>query len=152
MTWAHTAFAGGEHVVSTKFVHLSTHSADQADHTFYGAGLMYEFPLVHHVVEMEFAVEGLVADGVYATPVDVRLKVPFHLNRNTDLYVGAGAVADTVYDHGDTRVYPGMVSTVGAYLWSADTLGVVLEVDYLVISEERTVHEIESGIGVAYRY
>lgn len=140
------------HVIATKFAHLFVDSIDAQTHNFYGAGLMYEFELWPHALELELALEALTASNMVATPADVRLKLPLHLSTSVDLFIGAGVVIDVLTKNGHTHVYPGLASSAGAYLWTEDDLGVVLEMSYSQVDEGHTVHEFGSGAGIAYRY
>lgn len=110
-----------------------------------GLGLFIETELIHHWVEVEFSAR-VVGGPDMRVPVDTIFKVPFHPGFNTHLFIGGGPSA--VYHHG--KFYYGGVASVGALYWFTETVGLIGEVNYNLISDHGAISEFGFNFGAAY--
>jgi hypothetical protein len=117
-----------------------------------GFGAVLEHTLIERWLEIELSTNLFVGPEGPVVPVDVFLKKPFHLGRIVDPFIGFGPVFALVWSDAP-YVAPGVGITSGSNFWFRDRLGVVLEVDYVVSIERRTViQELEVAFGPLYRF
>jgi hypothetical protein len=118
-------------------------------------GLSYERVILHDWLEVElsvpFATFGF-EEPLLVMPMDLHFKIPFHPAPHVSPYVAFGPAVD-VKLRPERDVFFGASSAVGTYVWSADQLGVDVEVDYNVVQEgEIIVHELLLAMGPVFRF
>lgn len=141
------------HVVGVKLIALGSFPESPEDEEVYwGPGLIYELTVIPHWLEIELAGAALFKREGAKLPVDVLLKKPFRLSRSVDLFVGGGPMMNISVEENEASVHWGVIGSLGGFLWLWSTGGILLEVDYAYLDENRGAHEIEAACGVAVRF
>ncbi|MCB9536079.1 MAG: hypothetical protein H6704_07415 [Myxococcales bacterium] len=146
---AETAADDHHAVLGAKLVGLSLPGEEDAP-LLVGPGLLFEYPLAHGALTVEAAAAYLFGEHGDEVPVDLLLKVPFHVAPALELFVGAGPLAAWSVEHDE--IGWGGLASVGGYWWTAGELGLLLEADYEIVrSHEHTLHGVEAAAGVVWR-
>lgn len=119
-----------------------------------GPGFDVEVELWHHGLELELASAALFGPDMTCMPTELLLKKAIHITGDVDVFAGVGGIVNFVHSaEGGWASHPGGVGLVGTTFWSHDGhMGVLVEVAYAMLSEhEHLAHEVEAGLGVAFR-
>lgn len=122
-----------------------------------GAGGFFEFTAIEHWLEIEAAVHYVNAGGLHEVPIDVLLKMPFHVNKWFHPYVGLGGVVvpviapDTGTGTSGVAVEGGIASVVGSYFWFSKHVGWSLDINYnLLFGAEGLTNEVGGTTGIVF--
>ncbi|MBW2734086.1 MAG: hypothetical protein JRH20_16990 [Deltaproteobacteria bacterium] len=133
----------GHSIFGAKIVGGAAIDPEGSAHRRMGLALLYEYALIPHWLEGEISVAGMLCDHGPLLPVELLLKIPFHLNDQWEFYVGAGAAMVVDFDH--EQAFFGGVGSVGTFFWLSDHFGLLFELDYLLLHEHGATHELEIG-------
>jgi hypothetical protein len=115
-----------------------------------GAGVFVERSLVPGWVEVELSVSLVAIESEAVLPVDILFKKPFHFGAFCP-YVALGPTVSIVLEEG-TRVFAGGAAVAGFYWWWTDHVGLDVEVDYAILSEEGLQQELTFAAGPTLRF
>jgi len=120
-------------------------------HHYGGGGLLFEATLVPHWLEMEYSVRALSDGHALLFPVDVLLKLPFHVSDTVIPYIGAGPTLVPAFVD-ELSAHAGIATSAGAGFWLWSWGGLIAELNYNLLFEGDLVHEIGGSGGVGYRF
>lgn len=125
-------------------------------HTGWGAGLSYARHILPHLLEVEVGVTGLFAADASSVAIDTRLDLPLPLGRTLELHVGLGPLLRLEWAgepaHRERHLRPGGIGSIELLAWPAEHLGIVTNVDALLMSVDGASDlEVELGLGLAMR-
>ncbi len=117
-----------------------------------GTGLVFEHGFTSLPVEIEVSWASLHGDhGDSVVPIDLLVKLPIHLSSQLDLFVGLGPALQ--FRPGAERpMAGGAIASGGGWLWVSEHIGLLVELDYAVVTGEQPTHEVEGALGVAVRF
>jgi hypothetical protein len=88
------------------------------------------------------------ADGILL-PVDLLLKLPFHLTKTIHPFIGFGPILALVFLE-ENAVHFGLASSLGSYFWISDAWALAVELNYNLEFEEHIAQEVLANLGVVY--
>jgi hypothetical protein len=115
-----------------------------------GAGLAFHTGLIPEWLEIEIALKAVFSAEHYHFPLEVMLKVPFHLAESLFLGIGLGPVV-ALHVHGDELglAYGGGVGAELAY-WYSSWGGIVLGAAYELLYHEVLINKVVVVGGPAF--
>ncbi len=115
-------------------------------------GVFAERAVVHNWLEVELtAGVGFTADKL-SIPIDLHFKKPFHPTHWLAPYVGVGPLLAVVLEP-RARLWWGATTTVGAYVWLGERIGLDVELDYNIAVFRRAVgHDLLVAVGPVGRF
>jgi hypothetical protein len=115
-----------------------------------GAGLAFHTGLIPKWLELEIALKAVFSAEHYHFPLEVALKIPFHLAESLFLSVGLGPVV-ALHVHGDELgvAYGGGVGAELAY-WYCSWGGIVLGTAYELLYHEVLINKVVVVAGPAF--
>ncbi|MCP4676873.1 MAG: hypothetical protein GY854_15430 [Deltaproteobacteria bacterium] len=138
----HTFFAGAKGSYLLGFAHGDIHH-------FGGGGVFFEVLLIPHWLEIELCVRALGNSHGVILPIDVLLKIPFHVNEVFHPFIGLGPTVVPSF-MGENEIFFGGVVALGSYFWVTHSWAVTAELNYNLIYEHGVVNEVGVNVGVAY--
>lgn len=144
-----TAFAEGT-VLGARVAYLRGLEAEGANH--FGGGLSIEQTLIAHRLEAELVAQMMPAAHELRMPVELLLKVPFHVNEWLQPYLGLGPAMGLGFGEEGTTVHFGGAGVVGSYFWFSESVGALFELNYEGLYEAELVHEAGVTAGLAWRF
>lgn len=143
---------GSEHhlVVGALGSYLAAIHGDEVHH-YGGGGLLFEASLVAHWLELEYSVRALTDGHALLFPVDVLLKLPFHLFDTAVPFIGAGPTVIPAFVD-ELEAHLGIATTAGVCFWLWSWGGLFAEANYNLVFEGDLVHEIGGNGGIGYRF
>lgn len=139
------------HVVGAKFLVLGELTENETE-AYFGPGLVYELTVIPHWLELELSGAAVMTKGEIKFPFDVIVKKPFVVNRVVDLFVGAGAMVNLAVEEDRTRLHPGIIGSMGFFVWLRQQAGIFVEFDYAYVAQDGVSHELEAACGLATRF
>jgi len=118
-------------------------------HHFGGGGVFFELVLVKRWLEMEFSVKGLTDGHAAVLPIEVLLKIPFHVNEVFHPFVGLGPAVVPTFEE-ENEVFFGGVAEVGAHIWVRPSWALLAALGYGLTYEHGLVNEASVSVGFAY--
>ena len=86
-------------------------------------------------------------------PIEVLLKKPFHANHVVNPYAGFGPELALIFAPHGNRARFGLKFVGGSYFWFREgPWGVDLEIAYVLLFDDHTVHEFALETGFAFRF
>ncbi|MDJ0762869.1 MAG: hypothetical protein QNJ97_07745 [Myxococcota bacterium] len=137
---AHRFFAGAKGTFLASFV-------DGETHLFGGGGLFFEVAL--GPVELELCARVLGNGHGVILPVDLLLKLPFHLTQTIHPFVGLGPTLVPVFLE-ENALHVGLATAIGSYFWISNAWALALEVNYNLVFEGHLAHEVMANVGVVF--
>lgn len=141
--------AASRNVFALELIGGTAIDAQGERHNRAGAALLFEQPIIPRWLAGEISVGTTVSEHGTFIPVELLLKVPLNVTTNWQLYAGAGPAM--VYDYAHREASFGGVASVGTFYWLSQRVGLVFEIDYLILHANGAEHEIEGAAGVAWR-
>ena len=116
-----------------------------------GGGVLFEHALGRHL-GAEVAVSYLSGQDLAEVPVEVLAKRPIHLGPAVELDPGLGGLV-SVPAHGEAALVPGVIANADAFFWGQGGVGLLLEVDGIVLLDEGGLApQVEVGAGLAAHF
>ena len=134
--------------VGAKGAYLAVPDAEEIHHHL-GGGVFFELTLVPQALELELSLKWMSAASGYALPLDIMLKVPFHVNHVLHPYLGAGFIAVLAVDNGVAGHFGGGVLG-GSYFWITDQVGLLAELCFNLLYGHGLIREFGGAIGVVF--
>jgi hypothetical protein len=110
-----------------------------------GGGVSVTFPLIPRWLETEVVLHALATRHGSAFPIDIVLRLPFHVSSLIQPYIAAGATSIPSVEPQHTSVHWGFASAVGIDFWIDREWGVFTEFNANAIERN---HSIEPEIGL----
>lgn len=144
------AHAGRENrsFVGAKGAYLAVPEDGEVHHHL-GGGVFLELTLAPRALELELSLKWMSAAAGYELPLDVMLKVPFHVNRVLHPYLGAGFIAVLAVDDGVAAHFGGGLLG-GAYFWITDQVGLLAELNFNLLYGHGLIREFGGAVGVVF--
>lgn len=118
-----------------------------------GISAFYERNLVPGWLEIEPAIAVFWVEEETILPVEVLLKKPFHANHVINPYAGFGPEVAFIFTPHGNRTKFGLKFVGGSYFWFKEgPWGLDLEVAYVLLFDDHTVHELALETGFAFRF
>jgi len=141
-----------DHVAAVRVVGIMEFQQGQDPFALVGPGVQFERAILHHLLEVELSASLLFGHGEII-PIDLLLKKPLHLTNSIDLYLGLGPSLTFIFpENSKSEIHPGVIGTLGTYMWFWGDVGVELELGYGVVFAEDLVHEVSAATGFLYRF
>ncbi len=138
----HTLFVGAKGSYLVGFAHGEIHH-------FGGGGGFFEVLLIPHWLEIELCVRALGNSHGVILPIDVLLKIPFHVSEVFHPFVGLGPTAVPSF-LGKNEIFFGGVVALGSYFWVSNSWAIAAELNYNLIYEHGVVNEVGVNAGIVY--
>ena len=116
----------------------------------YGGGVMIEWEAQEHV-SLAFNVRVLSAGHAVELPMDLLVKVPFHVTQWFHPFFAVGPTVIPIVSGGSGTHFGG-AAVAGADLWVSDHVGLVAEVAYNAISNHGLQNEAGGNLGVIFGF
>jgi hypothetical protein len=139
---AHRFLVGAKGTYLMSFPHGEIHHLG-------GGGVFFEIVLIQRWLEMEFSVKGLTGGHGAVLPIEVLLKIPFHVNEVFEPFVGLGLAVVPSFGE-ENEVFFGGVAEVGAHIWVHPSWSLLAAVGYGLTYEHGLVNEAAVSLGFAY--
>ncbi|MBW2526056.1 MAG: hypothetical protein JRI23_17885 [Deltaproteobacteria bacterium] len=143
---------GAEHhfVVGAMGSYFAGIHGDEVHHLG-GGGLLFEAALIPHWLELEYSVRALTDGHLLAFPIEILLKLPFHLSDTAVPFVGAGpALIPAFVD--EVEVHGGVATAAGVCFWLWSWGGLFVEANYNLVFDDGITHELGGSGGLGYRF
>lgn len=165
--------AGGVASADDAEVHLDTegeHGDEEANHSFVGikgaylaaphhgevhhhlgGGAFFEVTLLPEALELEVCLKWMSAEHGFLLPLDIMLKVPFHVNEVLHPYIGVGPVAVLAVDE-EPEGHFGGGAVGGAYFWLSDSVGLLAELTFNLLWAHGLHREFGGALGIVFGF
>jgi hypothetical protein len=118
-----------------------------------GISAYYERNLIAGWLEIEPAIAVFWVDEETIVPIEVLLKKPFHANEVINPYTGMGPELALIFTPHGNRARFGLKFVGGSYFWFGEgPWGMDLEIAYVLLFDDHTVHELALETGFAFRF
>ena len=118
-----------------------------------GISVYYERNLIAGWLEIEPAIAVFWVEDEIVVPIEVLLKKPFHANHVINPYAGFGPELALIFAPHGNRARFGLKFVGGSYFWFREgPWGVDLEIAYVLLFDDHTVHEFALETGFAFRF
>ncbi len=136
------------YIIGAKGSYLAAFSHGDLQHLG-GGGLFFEMTVVPHMLAVEARARFLTDGHVKDIPVDLLLKVPWHVSHTIQVFGGAGPTVVVEMDD-ETSAHGGLVVALGAYTWVHPHIALVMEANYNLVFKDKGTHGLGANAGIAY--
>jgi hypothetical protein len=145
---AHATARENHTFVGAKGAYLAV-PEDGEIHHHLGGGVFFELTLAPQALALEISAKWMSAAAGYELPLDIMLKVPFHVSRVLHPYLGAGFVAVLAVDDGVAAHFGGGVIG-GSQFWLTDQVGLLAELCFNLLYGHGLIREFGGALGVVF--